>query len=310
MQDNAKLPLTTHTFKAMGSVCELKLYIPHSKKPKQIISTLLAEVSRLEEKYTRYKETSVTTKINNNAGKQATTLDNESLQLLHYANTLYEQSGGMFDITSGILRKAWDFKSGILPSNEALSTLLPHIGWNRVSLENNSIYLPDAQMEIDFGGYVKEYAADALATLCAQLEVHQGLINLGGDIRILGPHPNGDAWRVGIQHPRELNKAITAIDIYEGAIATSGDYERFMMIDGIRYCHLLNPHTGQSIQPKFASVSIIAQQCIVAGSFTSIAMLRSASENSEESDWIHQQDIPYLAIAQDMTMLGPLANNT
>lgn len=311
MQPKEKLRLTTHTFKAMGSACELKLYIPSNKNPKHYIQPLLAEVSRLEEKYTRYKPTSVTSTINNNAGLTATELDKESLQLLHYANTLYEQSDGLFDITSGILRKAWDFKSSELPNAHTLESLLPHIGWNYITLDDNSIFLPDPEMEIDFGGYVKEYAADALATVCANLHVNHGLINLGGDIRILGPHPNGEAWRVGIQHPRVPNQAITAIDIYEGAIATSGDYERFMMVDGVRYCHLLNPRTGRSIMPKFASVSIIAEQCIVAGSFSSIAMLFSSISDSNDnsnntSDWIHEQDIPYLVIAQDMSLSGSL----
>ncbi len=311
MPNKEKLQLATHAFKAMGSACELKLYLPSSKNPDHFFQPLLAELSRLEEKYTRYKTTSVTSTINNNAGKHPTTLDNESLQLLHYANTLHEQSNGLFDITSGILRKAWDFKSGVLPTKEKLQSLLPHIGWEKISLENNTIYLPDPEMEIDFGGYVKEYAADALATICENLHIHHGLINLGGDIRILGPHPNGEAWRVGIQHPRVLNQAITAIDIYEGAIATSGDYERYMMVDGVRYCHLLNPLTGQSIMPKFASVSIIAQQCIVAGSFSSIAMLFSSLQESKETknsspDWIHEQNIPYLTIGQDMALAGPL----
>jgi thiamine biosynthesis lipoprotein len=133
-----------------------------------------------------------------------------------------------------------------------------------------------------------------------ELGVFHGLVNLGGDVRIVGPHPDGSPWKVGIQHPRHPAAPIATVDMSEGAIATSGDYERFMIIDGVRYCHLLNPKTGQSIQPAYASISVIAGQCLVAGSFSTIAMLKS----TEDTSWIAGGGLPYLAIDQRMGMSG------
>ena len=306
MLKNQALTLYSFPFKAMGSVCEAKLYVPSPNRMKDITALLTREVNRLEEKYTRYKVTSVTSEINAGAGKgHPVSIDHETAQLLHYADTLYQQSDGLFDITSGVLRNAWDFRSGQLPTPSALRQCLPLIGWQDVVLTQHSIQLPRQGMQIDFGGFVKEYTADVLSTLCQNNQVMHGLINLGGDIRVIGPHPNGSPWRVGIQHPRQGEQPIARVNVFSGGIATSGDYERYMVIDGVRYCHLLNPLTGQSIQPAFASVSVIADSCLIAGSFSSIAILKSQLEK----EWLAHIDLPYLTIDQTMTTSGPLTDN-
>ena len=157
-------------------------------------------------------------------------------------------------------------------------------------------------MEIDFGGFVKEYAADVLATLCVDHGVKYGLINLGGDIKVIGPHPDQKPWRVGIQHPRKPGNAIATLEMMAGGIATSGDYERYMIIDGKRYSHLLNPTTGQSIAPYYASVSVVADACLLAGSFASIAMLKS----QEDRHWLDDVGVPYLSVDQNMELSGSL----
>ena len=102
-------------------------------------------------------------------------------------------------------------------------------------------------MEIDFGGIGKEYAADRVATICLEHGLRHGLVNLGGDIRAIGPQADGTPWRVGIRHPRVQDAAIAGFDLAAGALATSGDYERYFEIDGKRYCHILNPTTGMPV---------------------------------------------------------------
>jgi FAD:protein FMN transferase len=146
------------------------------------------------------------------------------------------------------------------------------------------------------------YTVDLVANLCEELGVTGGVVNLGGDVRVLGPHPNGNPWQIGIQHPRRAKEAIAYVDIHEGAIATSGDYERFMMIDGQRYSHLLDPHTGLSIAPAFASVSVIAPQCLVAGSFSTIALLKSV----REPEWIHNSGLSYLSCSPTLQLRGSI----
>ncbi len=292
---------TTHQFKAMGSVCELKLYLPKNSPRKLIISRLENEVRQFEKKYTRYKSDSVTSKINAAAGtREFVSVDEETNSLLNYAQTLFEQSDELFDITSGILRQVWDFSSNTLPTREKIEKILPLIGWDKVERKTSAVRLPIKGMEIDFGGYVKEYVADRCATLAIELSVHHGLINLGGDVRVIGPHPNGESWKVGIQHPREKNVAIASIDVAQGAVATSGDYERYMIVDGQRYCHILNPKTGLSIQPYFSALSIVADQCLIAGSFTTIGLMKS----SDNPNWIAESGLPWLGVKQDNAIVG------
>ena len=287
----------------MGSRCELKIYSTSKSKSQKVRDLVIAEVSRFEEKYTRYKPTSVTSLINAEAGtNRPVKVDFETARLLDYAGSLYQQSDGLFDITSGVLRQAWDFRSYQLPTDEELGPILDVIGWSKITWENDYVYLPIKGMEIDFGGFVKEYTADVIATICIENDIKHGFINLGGDLRVIGPHPDGSPWRVGIQHPREKEKPIVVVDIKYGAVATSGDYERYMIVDNVRYSHLLNPKTGWSIKPTYASVSIVAESCLLAGSFTTIAMLKS----EKDPLWLSDVDLPYLKVDQLMKLSGTM----
>lgn len=298
----AVMELYSIGFKAMGSRCELQLYA--AKQQAQTVATQAVDLVRaLEKKYSRYRAESVTSRINAAAGiGEPVAVDTETAALLDYADTLYQQSGGLFDITSGILRQAWDFKSNRLPTPEQLTRLLPRIGWHQVEWEAPHIHLPIKGMELDFGGYVKEYTADRVADLCRSEGIEHGLVNLGGDLHVVGPHPDGSPWRVGIQNPRCPERAIATIALCEGAIATSGDYERYMLVDGVRYCHLLNPLTGESLQPAYASASVIGARCLIAGSFSTIALLKSRAE----PHWLAEQGLPYLLIDQQLHLQGTL----
>ncbi|MEO0575541.1 MAG: FAD:protein FMN transferase [Pseudomonadota bacterium] len=296
--------MTTHfsrSFKAMGSLCELQLYTQEQSRSDEVFEDLIGEVSRLEEKYSRYKPTSVISQINSAAGQGTpVSVDNETMQLLDYADTLFVESDGMFDITSGVLREVWDFRSARLPSEAEVRSVTPLIGWQHVDRGDAHIYLPQQGMQIDFGGFAKEYAVDVLAARCIDHDIQHGIVNLGGDVRVIGPHPDGAPWRVGIQHPRAPTKVIAVVEVSHGAVATSGDYERFMVVDGKRYCHLLNPETGRSIHPQFASVSIMADSCLVAGSFSTLAMLKG----DDAAAWVESTGLPHLLVDQSLHLSG------
>lgn len=291
----------SRVIKGMGSRCTFKLYAQNADIADQHFDAACDRLLALEQKYTRYRPDSITSRINCAAGTgESVALDDETTGLLHYADALFQQSDGLFDISSGILRQVWDFHSGKLPTDAELKPLLPLIGWSEVDWQPPMFSLPQTGMEIDFGGFVKEYAADQLAQLWRQRGVAHGFVNLGGDIVVVGPHPDESPWLVGIQHPRDSGKAIAQIPLTHGAIATSGDYERFMIVDGIRYSHLLNPKSGQSIRSHFASVSIVADQCLIAGSFSSLAMLKSESE----SHWLKESGVAHLTVNQEMVLGG------
>ncbi len=156
--------------------------------------------------------------------------------------------------------------------------------------------LPRAGMEIDFGGIGKEYAADRAATMLAERGIAGALVDLGGDVRALGAQEGGAPWRVGIRHPRGArpDEAIAAIDVVDAAVTTSGDYERFIDVDGRRYCHILDPRTGWPVS-HWQSVSVVAPLAIVAGSCATIAMLLGAAAPA----FLDAQAVRWLGIAAD-----------
>ncbi len=259
----------------MGSPCEVRVYAEDGEA-QATLAAARAEVLRLEAKYSRYRDDSLATRINRSAGDATgVAVDPETAQLLDYADTCHRQSEGLFDITSGILRRAWNLKSGRLPEPAELDALLPLVGWQKVRWRAPHIVLPLAGMQLDFGGYVKEYAADRAAALCRARGVRNGLVDLGGDLAVIGPHPDGAPWRVGVRDPHAPERALGALPLGWGAIASSGDYERCMIVAGVRYGHILDPRTGWPVH-GLAAVSVAANHCLVAGTLTTIAMLKGA----------------------------------
>ena len=258
----------------MGSPCELQFYAENEVVSQKVAQKIISDIKRLECKYSRYRSDSFLSKINQVAALGGSlSIDEETAGLLNYAQTCYALSDGLFDITSGILRQAWQFDTLVLPDDKIIQSLLKKIGWQKLQVENSILSFLQAEMELDFGGIVKEYAADRASTLCLNAGILHGIINLGGDIKIIGAHPDGKPWRVGIQHPRDKTKIWKVVELKRGALASSGDYERCMVIDGVRYGHILNPKTGYPVR-HLAAVSVVADLCVVAGSAATIAILK------------------------------------
>ncbi len=282
--------LLSFPFKAMGSPCELQFYAGVADQAQMVASTAIADVERLEQRYSRYRASSFLSEINQVASRGGSiSVDEETAGLLNYAATCHAQSDGLFDITSGILRQAWDFKSGTLPQEQQIQALLSRIGWHKLRWQAPVLDFPVPGMELDFGGIVKEYAADRIATLCQNLGIRHGFINLGGDIRIIGPQPDGAPWNIGIQHPRlAQNVAIGNVALHRGGLTSSGDYARCMLIDGKRYGHVLNPKTGWPVQ-HLASVTVVSDFCVVAGSASTIAMLKEETGPR----WLNDLGLPH-----------------
>lgn len=260
----------------MGCGCEVRIAGLDETIARRRAHRAIDEVRRIERKYSRYRPDSVVSKINRAAGGAPVRCDDETLSLLAYADALHTSSDGLFDITSGALRRAWDFKAAQLPSPAALEAACSLIGWQRCERDGRQVRLAQAGMEIDFGGFGKEYAADRAATLLIDAGCRHGFVNLGGDLRAFGAQPDGSAWRFGIQHPRQAGATIASLDVKQGALATSGDYERYFEIGGVRYCHILDPRTGWPVR-HWQSVTVLAPLAIAAGSLSTIAMLKEAA---------------------------------
>jgi thiamine biosynthesis lipoprotein len=283
-------------FAAMASHCEIVLCDLSISFPElEVIAKKCAqEINRIEKKYSRYDPKSILSSINSSSGVQAQRIDQETFELLEFSSNLYKTSQGLFDITSGVLRKAWDFKKGVLPTMAQVEELLPLIGWPRIEYDSKHIFLPIKCMEIDFGGFGKEYAADRAAKILLDSNIKSGYINLAGDIRVIGPKINAQPWQMGIQNPRDPSKLIASIPIHSGALTTSGDYERFFIANKKRYCHIIRPDTGQPVN-FWQSVSVLAPLAIVAGSCSTIAMLMQYDGLA----YLNQTGFSFLAIDSD-----------
>jgi len=294
----------SHRFKAMGGPCELRLYAADAASATRYAGAAEAEILRLERLYSRYREDSITTRINRSAGSgRGVEMDEETAALLDYAHTAWAQSEGLFDITSGVLRRAWDFKAQRLPAQAEIEALLPLIGWDKLDWQRPRLLLPRAGMELDFGGYVKEYAADRAAQAARSAGARHGFVELAGDIALVGPHPDGKPWQIGVRHPRAPDLPMATIPLAAGAIASSGDYERYFEHDGVRYCHVLNPRTGWPVQ-GLAAVSVVAEQCLVAGTASTIAMLKGAKDGPA---WLEGLGLRYLFMDARGRLSGTLS---
>ena len=285
-------------FAAMASDCEVRVAGVTKARASEWAQQAIAEVLRIEAKFSRYLPTSSMSRINASAGDpRGVEVDDETAQLLNFAHQLFMQSDGLFDITSGVLRRAWDFKAARLPLQAELDALLPMVGWHITRWDGKHLVLPLAGMEVDFGGFGKEYAADRAAAVLMSAGARHGLVNLGGDISVIGPQPDGKPWSIGIRHPREPEQTIASIALARGGLATSGDYERFFVQDGRRFCHILDPRTGWPVA-HWQSMSIVAPVCVAAGAVSTIAMLKQADAPA----FLGAQQVAFLAIGADGAM--------
>ena len=230
------------------------------------------EVRRIEQKYSRYRPDSLLSRINAAAGHDPVQIDQETHALLQLGGHLHRASEGRFDLTSGVLRRAWDFRAKRVPTQAQIDALLPLVGWGRVVVSAEHVRLPQRGMELDLGGLGKEYAADRAADMCLALGMHGGFVDLGGDIRVIGPRADGTGWRFGIRDPLNAGSLSGELTLTSGALATSGDYERGFEVDGKRYGHLLDARSGWPVD-HWRSVSVAAPTAVAAGMLATLGML-------------------------------------
>jgi thiamine biosynthesis lipoprotein len=262
------------TFEAMARTCEVHVAHDEREIAERIATLAGAEARRIEAKFSRYRVANVVAAINS-ANGHPIVVDHETARLLDYAEELYELSDGKFDVTSGVLRRAWRFDgSDRVPSRETVEALLGLVGWHKVRWRAPELTL-EPGMEIDFGGFGKEYAVDCVAALVRPLSTNC-LINFGGDLVALGPQRDGAPWRVGIESLTLDRVAAKHIELTVGALATSGDAKRFLLKDGKRYGHVLDPTTGWPVVDAPRSVTVAAPTCTQAGMLATLALLRGS----------------------------------
>jgi thiamine biosynthesis lipoprotein len=259
----------------MASPCEVLIDSDDRRDARRVLSIVATEARRIEAKFSRYRNDSVLSRINRCDGDVE--VDDETARLLDYSGRLFELSGGRFDVTSGVLRKAWSFDgSDRVPGSRAVEELLRHVGWRRVQWRSGKIALQPG-MEIDFGGIAKEYAVDSSVLLVASaFPTLSCLVNFGGDLAVSVPRKGGGSWRVGIEEAAGERGAATRgiLRFVRGGLATSGDARLFLLKDGVRYSHILDPATGWPIRDAPRSVTVATGTCTDAGMLATFAMLQ------------------------------------
>jgi thiamine biosynthesis lipoprotein len=260
-----------HRFTAMGAPCEVQVETRDSKLAARLAQIGEAEARRIETKYTRYKPTGVVWAINNSGGKPIE-VDEETAGLIDYAAQVHALSEGRFDVTSGVLRRVWTFDgSDRVPEPAAVAALMPLIGWGKVGWDHPRLTLPPG-MEFDLGGICKEYAVDRAAMAMMAESDCPALINFGGDLRTTRAKAHA-RWAVAIESMDPAKASGGLLQIDQGAIATSGDAKRFLLRQGKRYSHILDPRTGWPVENPPRSVTVAARTCVQAGTLSTLAML-------------------------------------
>jgi thiamine biosynthesis lipoprotein len=261
----------------MGGPCEILAEVTSENEARRVFDAIAACAWRIEDKFSRYRTDNIVARINASRG-QPVDVDDETANLLDFAALVHRLSDGMFDITSGVLRRAWTFDGGKrTPARAEIDALLPLVGWSKVRWERPRITLM-AGMQIDFGGVGKEYAVDQAVQLAAQLTTDAILVNFGGDLAVTGARRGDQPWRVGIESIAAAAagtlRAARLVELSAGALATSGDTYRYVESNGRRLSHILDPRDGSPVRDAPRSVTVAAPTCTNAGMLTTLAMLR------------------------------------
>lgn len=275
-------------FQAMGSPCEVLVDTHDDVLAGRLFEIAVNEARRVERKWSRYVSGNIIDQINVGNG-QPVRVDEETARLINFADRCTRLSEGLFDITSGIMRKAWRFNGEAYePNRSEIEALVRLVGWDKVSWDGSFLQL-QAGMEIDLGGLGKEYAVDKTVLLLRNAGPVGVLVNFGGDIAVTGPRSDGQPWTVGIEDATRDGKAVEVLKIQEGAIATSGDSRRFVMVGGKRLGHILNPRTGWPVDGAPRSVTVAAPTCTEAGFLSTLAMLNGG----QAADVLKQAGVPH-----------------
>lgn len=262
------------SFTAMAGPCEVLVETSDPVLAARAGAAAAAEARRIEAKFSRYRSDSFLSALNRSGGRPIA-VDAETASLLAFARQCHALSDGAFDITSGVLRRAWRFDgTNRLPARAEVEALRPLIGFERLTWQPPHLTVPPG-MELDFGGIGKEYAVDRALALAAETVPGAVLVNFGGDLAA-NRAPGEGPWAVGVERPGTDREARLLLDLVHGGLATSGDTRRFIECDGVRYGHILDVRTGWPVVGAPRSVTVAAASCVEAGMLATLAMLQGA----------------------------------
>jgi FAD:protein FMN transferase len=261
----------------MGNRFEITVVAELEEMAAYYIDAAIAEIKRIEQLFTTFSETSQTNLINRNAGIQPVVVDLEVLELIERANKLSELTQGAFDLSYGSIdKRLWNFDQNMttLPDAATAREMVRLINYKNIIVDKakQTVFLKEKGMRIGFGGIGKGYAAEKAKALLISMGVPAGIINAAGDLATWGYQPNGKPWTIGIADPEQAQHPFSALDITNMAIATSGNYEKFVTIEGKKYSHTIDPKTGLPVT-GIKSVSIISPNAEIADALATPVMV-------------------------------------
>jgi thiamine biosynthesis lipoprotein len=227
----------------------------------------VAEIKRIERLISSWDMASQTSEINKNAGVKAIRVKKELFQLIERAKSISKLTDGAFDISYASMDRIWKFDKSMeqMPSDKEIKLSVAKVGAKNIELDakNNTIFLNKKGMKIGFGAIGKGYAADKAKTLLQERGVSAGIINASGDMNAWGSQPDGTPWRVAIRNPMNKNKVFALMPLQNKAVVTSGNYEKYVRFNGVRYTHIIDPRTGYPAT-ELISVTVFAPKAELA----------------------------------------------
>lgn len=240
--------LRKRTTLLMGGRFDITIVAQDSLTAEKNIDVVIAEISRIENLISDWKLDSQISEVNRNAGVQPVKVDREVFELTQRALRFSEVTNGSFDISFAAMDRIWKFDGSMteMPSEEAIKKSVEKVGYKNIVLDsaNTTIFLKLKGMKIGFGALGEGYATDKCRQMMIDKGTQAGIINGSGDMSTWGKQPNGKAWNIGITNPFRPEKLLAVVPLTQEAVTTSGSYEKFVVLDGKRYSHIINPATG------------------------------------------------------------------
>lgn len=255
----------------MDTIITISVVSDSEDNAERAIDTALSEIKRLEALFDFFAPNSEVSRVNKNAGISKVEVSPDMLSVLDKAFLVSGKTDGAFDVTIGSVTELYDFYKGVKPEKAKIQKNLSLVNYRELVIERekSTVFLKKTGMRIDLGGISKGYAADKTVDVLKKAGIRSGFVAVAGDIRTFGVKPDGKPWKIGIRNPRAKGKddIVATVKLKDMAISTSGDYERYFLLKGQRYHHLLSPFTGYPVH-KCQSVSIIADDGVLADAFS------------------------------------------
>ncbi|MCW3120240.1 MAG: FAD:protein transferase [Chitinophagaceae bacterium] len=269
--------LYKQVLKLMGNRFEISVVADDKIRANESIAGAVEEIRRIEKLLTTFDESSQTSLINRNAGIAPVKVDKEIFDLIKRAGKISDITQGAFDITYGSIdTRLWNFDKTMtrLPDPQTAKQLIRLINYRNVILNerNLNVFLKEKGMRIGFGGIGKGYAAEMAKRFLQKKGIQSGIVNAGGDLTTWGYQPDGKPWTIGIADPDAARHAFSYLDITDTSVATSGNYEKFVLIGGKKYSHTIDPKTGLPVQ-GIKSVTIISPNAEIADAMATPVMI-------------------------------------